>query len=96
MSKIVLAGLVKDKNLGDQIIYDSFKYLFNKQLKNFKDEDFRLLDLEEFNSIKKEDIYLIRKIKGFVNKFIRQNNEKRLNKLVDEYIKKQKFLYGLD
>lgn len=85
MYKIILAGLINDKNLGDKIIFESVKFLLTEQLEDNNYIEYKYLDLAEFNSKNKTRPVIIRKLKGAFNRIRRFVIKPNSNKLIQEY-----------
>ncbi len=87
MKKIILAGLISDKNLGDKIISDCSKHLFVEETKAYKNIHYEWLDLIYENEIS----WLLRKfksgIKRFKHKFGIYNDNKRIQNITEHYSK---------
>lgn len=70
MKKIILAGLSTDRNLGDIVIADCAKFLFNEETKKISDVEYGNLDLTGYYKSIAKKPFLLRKMYGAWNRLV--------------------------
>src|SRR3954447_13160765 len=92
MKRVILAGLLNDKNLRDIVIADCAKFLYNEVTRNASDIEYVSLDLTGYYKYISKKPFLIRKLYGAWNRSANLFTAKKMNgrvKLNSRYYQRQ-------
>jgi polysaccharide pyruvyl transferase WcaK-like protein len=85
MKRIILAGLLTDRNLGDIVIADCAKFLYNEETRQFSDVEYAGIDLAGYNKFIRKKPYIIRKMYGVKYRLFRLLNKDTIIKKREQY-----------